>query len=735
MLQRRGFPRCAVVAVNALVPLDGDLDSLARRSLLERRHVVSASSASRSPEAATSATAGTQPAPRPAVDVTAITSHDDFLLELGQTLGGQAAVRPVDSLEAALEAMASGKRAQVLVIDARELPDVRAMVDAAYAARPRAVLLVFAAATKERQLAAKLKGSKVFAVLPTPVDSPKTQAVLDGAIEAAMANKAAAPHSAPAQSDLSIASFRPQLTAPAAAGGDTQRPRRMLPLLVAAAVAVALAAGGAFWFLTQGAGTPTKPAVAAPPASQGAAAQSAPAPSIAAPAADTSILQGKLDELLEKARLAMHERRFTEPAGDNALLYYRSAVAADGSNGEARDGLQRVAGVLGSRFDEALSAARFEEAALTLADLKLASPGDARVGAFEQRFYSTVIARALADGNIDRATAYVRQAQQSTNLPAEQIAKWRADIARRQEDAKETRLSGLIEDRIRDGRLTEPDDSAKSYMQELQSAAPASATTERVARELTGAYLRKAREAALAKNNADEERWLGEARVNGAKPADILAFQKDLTGAKQKAAQAESERLAQLARERIQDGRLTDPAQDSAAYYLTQIQSSDPTSASLADASHQLAQALLVRARATAQAGKAADADLAQARRWGADPKDLAAVQQLPGPKASGAAVDPATLAASLKKVRNTPPEYPVSALQKRLAGSVTLVFTVDTHGGTRDVHVIEATPPGVFDQAAIDAVKHWRYAPMLVEGSAVEVPVTTRVRFELPKQ
>ncbi|HEY4751479.1 MAG TPA: TonB family protein [Steroidobacteraceae bacterium] len=698
--------------------------------------MVSASSASRSPEAATPAAAGTQPMPQPAVDVTVITSHDDFLLELGQTLGGQAAVRPVDSLEAALEAMASGKRGQVLVIDARELPDVRAMVDTAHAARPRAVLLVFAAATKERQLAAKLKGSKVFAVLPTPVDSPKTQAVLDGAIEAAVANKAAAPPPVPARSDLSIASFRPQLTAALADGGDTKRPRRMLPLLVAVAVAVALAAGGAFWWLRQGAGAPSKPALAAPPASQAAATQSgAPTPSVAAPAADTSILQGKVDELLEKARLAMHERRFTEPAGDNALLYYRSAVAADASNGEARDGLQRVAGVLGSRFDEALSAARFEEAALTLANFKLASPADARVGAFEQRFYSTVIAKALADGNADRATAYLRQAQQSANLSAEQIAKWRTEIARRQEDAKVTRLSGLIEDRIRDGRLTETDDSAKSYMQELQSAVPASAATDRVARELTGAYLRKAREAALAKNSAEEERWLGEARANGAKPTDILAFQKDLTGAKQKAAQAEGERLAQLARQRIQDGRLTDPEQDSAAYYLTQIQSSDPTSASLADASRQLAQALLERARATVQAGKAADADLAQARRWGADPKDLAAVQQLAGPKASGAAVDPATLAASLKRVRNTPPEYPVSALQKRQAGSVTLAFTVDTHGSTRDIHVIEATPPGVFDQAAIDAVKHWRYAPMLLEGSAVEVPVTTRVRFELPKQ
>jgi len=47
----------------------------------------------------------------------------------------------------------------------------------------------------------------------------------------------------------------------------------------------------------------------------------------------------------------------------------------------------------------------------------------------------------------------------------------------------------------------------------------------------------------------------------------------------------------------------------------------------------------------------------------------------------------------------------------------------------------VEATPPGVFDQSAINAVKRWRYAPMTVKGSAVDVPgVRTRVRFELPK-
>jgi protein TonB len=64
----------------------------------------------------------------------------------------------------------------------------------------------------------------------------------------------------------------------------------------------------------------------------------------------------------------------------------------------------------------------------------------------------------------------------------------------------------------------------------------------------------------------------------------------------------------------------------------------------------------------------------------------------------------------------------------------VMLEFTVSTSGEPRDVRVIEATPPGIFDQAAISAVKRWRYAPLLVNGAAVEVPVKTRMRFELPK-
>jgi TonB family protein len=712
--------------------------------------VASAPSASRSHDSTTpGAASNTVGSSQPTVDVTAITTRDDFLLELGQTLGGQAAVRPVDTLESAIESISRGKRGQVLAIDARDIANVRAAVDAAQAAAPRAVVLVFAEGAAERQLGATLKGSKVFAVLPTPIDVRKTQAVMEAAIADAAASKAAAaaapptglmqvsPAAAAAATELSVGSFRPEPAAVQAEGGGRGGVPRTA--LIAAAVATLAVAGSATWYFMHGSRAPAT-AVPAPAAESTAPAPAAATPAAesvpAAPTAETTIVHGKVDELLEKARLAMHERRFTEPAGDNALLYYRSAVAADGTSAEARDGLQRVAAVVASRFDEAMNGGRLDDAAQTLASFKAAAPSDPRIGTLEQRLYAAEIAKSLADGNLERAAAYLHQAQ-SSGVPAEQIVKWRAEIMRHQDDARLQRLAGLVEDRIRDGKLIDGNDSAKAYLQQLEAAAATNVNTQRAGRDLMAAYLRKAREAALARNGAEQDRWLNEARAAGLKPAELATFQRDLVSARVKAAQADNERLAQMARERVRDGRLSDPAQDSATWFLTQLQTADPNNANLADTGHELAGKLLERARASVLAGRPADADLALAKRWGADPRELLAVQSLqsqPKQKGGAAGVDPTSLAANLKRVRAPAPDYPESALTQRISGSVVVEYTVDTHGETRDIHVVEASPPGVFDQAAMNAVKHWRYAPVVVNGTAVDVPVKTRVRFELPK-
>ena len=685
------------------------------------------------------------------MDVTAITTRDDFLLELGEALGGQASVRPVDSAAAAVEYLASTKRGQLLVVDTRDILDPRADIDQANAQAPHASVVVFVTAENDKQMSAALKGASVFAVLPLPIDKRKTTIVLDSAMTDAVARKATA---RPSQSNnVTIESFQPRQDAGASL---PEEPKSKLPLFAIIGVAgVALAAGG--YFLLSKDKTPAPPPVAnttskvAPPTQAATPAENATPDdgSLAAPAVDTHIIAGKVDDLLEKARGAMRERRYLEPANDNALLYYRSAAAADPNNGEAKDGLQRVASVASSRFDDSMNNGKFEDASLALANLKVAAPTDSRIPADDLKLATAQINKALNDGNIDRAAALVRQAQQSPNIPADQLTRWRNDIARRQEDAKVQKLANLVSDRIRDGKLTDPpDDSAKAYAQQLRDTSGSNPITQRAIHELNAAYLRKAREASAAKNNPDMDHWLAEARAGGVSAADITAVQRDAASQRLKQAQVEEDKVAATVRDRIASGKLTDPANDNAAYYLMQLQSMDAANPAVGQLSHDLVSRLLDRARQSELAGKPAlaDPDLLQATRWGALPKDIDSVRQtVPMPKpstpgashgpSSAAGLTPSQLAQNLKRIKYVPPEFPAKALSQRVSGSVTIEYIVDTNGDPRDVRVVEASPPGVFDHAAINAVKHWHYEPVVANGVPVEVPVRTAIRFELPSQ
>ena len=193
------------------------------------------------------------------MDLTAITTRDDFLLEVGEALGGQASVRPVDSITGALEYLTSTKRGQVLVIDTRDLLDVRADVDQAHAQAAHAVVIVFATADTEKHIGAVLKGSNVFAVLPIPLDKRKTGAVLDGAMTEAVAKRATARANPNA---VTVESFQPRLD-----GGSTQPPEReksKAGLFAALGVVAVAAAGGGYFLLNKDKGASPPPVVNTP---------------------------------------------------------------------------------------------------------------------------------------------------------------------------------------------------------------------------------------------------------------------------------------------------------------------------------------------------------------------------------------------------------------------------------------------------------------------------------------
>ncbi|MDG1122072.1 MAG: energy transducer TonB [Glaciecola sp.] len=78
-------------------------------------------------------------------------------------------------------------------------------------------------------------------------------------------------------------------------------------------------------------------------------------------------------------------------------------------------------------------------------------------------------------------------------------------------------------------------------------------------------------------------------------------------------------------------------------------------------------------------------------------------------------------------------PVYPRRALQRGIEGFVIVEFTVSTIGAVKNPIVIEAQPQGIFDQAAMDAAKKFKYKPRVVNGEPTEVSgVQNRITFKI---
>lgn len=80
-------------------------------------------------------------------------------------------------------------------------------------------------------------------------------------------------------------------------------------------------------------------------------------------------------------------------------------------------------------------------------------------------------------------------------------------------------------------------------------------------------------------------------------------------------------------------------------------------------------------------------------------------------------------------------PQYPSRAQTRGIEGWVLLRFTVTETGAVIDPEVIDAEPPGIFDNAAKKAVMRFKYKPRVVDGVAQKVPgVEHLITFELEK-
>ncbi|MFZ1014610.1 MAG: energy transducer TonB [Terracidiphilus sp.] len=77
-------------------------------------------------------------------------------------------------------------------------------------------------------------------------------------------------------------------------------------------------------------------------------------------------------------------------------------------------------------------------------------------------------------------------------------------------------------------------------------------------------------------------------------------------------------------------------------------------------------------------------------------------------------------------------PQYPAIAKAAGMEGTVVLQATISKTGTIENLRVVSG--PAMLQQAALDAVKAWRYRPYLLDGLPVEVETTVNVVFKLAR-
>ncbi len=75
-------------------------------------------------------------------------------------------------------------------------------------------------------------------------------------------------------------------------------------------------------------------------------------------------------------------------------------------------------------------------------------------------------------------------------------------------------------------------------------------------------------------------------------------------------------------------------------------------------------------------------------------------------------------------------PAYPEEAKKRNIEGRVIFQIVVDENGHVVEAIVISAIPPGIFEEAAREAIMQWRYRPAKIRDRPIRVRMNAPVMF-----
>ena len=113
------------------------------------------------------------------------------------------------------------------------------------------------------------------------------------------------------------------------------------------------------------------------------------------------------------------------------------------------------------------------------------------------------------------------------------------------------------------------------------------------------------------------------------------------------------------------------------------------------------------------------------------EPVDVA----VPAPPPPSPPAPPSVVKASdlgTRMIAGEPPRYPVECRRRREQGTVVLALTLDLEGVVSAISIARSSGFSRLDDAALRAVRKWRWAPTMRDGQPVMVKGLVEIPFVL---
>ena len=440
----------------------------------------------------------------------------------------------------------------------------------------------------------------------------------------------------------------------------------------------------------------------------------------------------------------MLEKHYIDPADGSALTLYRGALVLDPGSGEARQGLQRLAEILFARVQSDLDERKFDGALQALETARSIDPNDSRLSALDERIASVraefgpaQILAAINAQSFDRAAQLIDEAARTKSLNPLKLTQLRDELRHKHQEFDIANFVKLIDTRLQQDKLIEPrNDSAVYYLSQARVAGATAAALQPQAQEINKQLSQTVRTAIEQKRFSDADKLIADLRSYGVPTSTVAGLQHELGVARGQQAAAELPQYAELAQSRLAQGKLTEPDNDSALFYVNQLRATDPKNGGLPRLSSAVQGQILDQARARrwmpGQPQKA-EALLKSAGTLGGAP-DLDALNTRLAQLKQAATGTPDVAEASLTRVKPIALEYPDDALRRNVEGWVELAYVVGADGKVASIKLLASDPVGVFEAAATKAISHVRYQPVMQGGKAVAVSTKIRIAFRMSK-